>query len=87
MQNLYDKIIFWHSSYLIFRKNAEAYVEENPLKLGGPGRIVEIDESCVSGVPKHHRGKHSDYQKWVIGGNCSINYAIYSDVKLLELDY
>ena len=58
-------------------------MEENPLKLGGPGRIVEIDESCVSGVPKHHRGKHSDYQKWVIGGNYLINYAIFSDVQKL----
>jgi len=35
-------------------------------KLGGPGKIVEIDESKF-GRRKYHRGHHVDGQ-WVFGG-------------------
>lgn len=38
----------------------------NPMKLGGPGKIVEIDESKF-GKRKYHRGHHVEGQ-WVFGG-------------------
>ena len=39
---------------------------ENSVKLGGPGKIVEIDESKF-GKRKYHRGHHVEGQ-WVFGG-------------------
>ena len=42
------------------------YIELNSEKLGGPGKIVELDESKF-GKRKHHRGHPVDGQ-WVFGG-------------------
>lgn len=39
---------------------------KNPIKLGGSGVVVEIDESVISKM-KHHRGRRIP-QRWVFGG-------------------
>ena len=31
------------------------YLQRHPIRLGGPGTVVQIDESCFSHKPKHHR--------------------------------
>ena len=43
------------------------YFENNPVQLGGPGIVVEIDESCFSHKPKHHRGRVPSTPLWVFG--------------------
>ena len=35
--------------------------------LGGPGCVVEIDESCFRHKQKHHRGRSNKNPKWVFG--------------------
>lgn len=40
----------------------------NPYKIGGPGIIVEIDESVMA-KRKYHRG-HQVPERWVFGGYC-----------------
>lgn len=39
----------------------------NEPSLGGPGCIVEMDESCFRYKQKHHRGRVSKNPKWVFG--------------------
>ena len=53
----------------MFRLNAQNHLAKNPRRLGGPGKVVEMDESCVSGLPKHHRGRagQRSRQVWVFG--------------------
>ena len=40
---------------------------KNPIRLGGPGVIVQADESCFSHKPKHHRGRGPQKTQWVFG--------------------
>jgi hypothetical protein len=44
----------------------EVYLERIAFKIGGPGKVVEIDESKF-GRRKHHRG-HPVKGQWVFGG-------------------
>ena len=53
--------------YSFFREVCTAYFQTNPIQLGGPGITVEIDESCFSHKPKHHRGRVSETPIWVFG--------------------
>ena len=53
--------------YEVFRQNCTNYLKENPVQLGGPGKIVEVDESCVAGKMKYNRGQTKGKQVWVIG--------------------
>ena len=53
--------------YNFFREICAKYFELNPIKIGGPGVIVQIDESCFSHKPKHHRGRAPNSQIWVFG--------------------
>lgn len=40
---------------------------QHPIKLGGPGVIVQIDESLYRHKPKHHRGRATQNEVWVFG--------------------
>ena len=53
--------------YSFFREICSKYFANNPVKLGGPNVIVQIDESCFSHKVKHHRGRAHDQSKWVFG--------------------
>ena len=52
--------------YGAFRMACSRHFANNPIKLGGPGKIVQIDESCFSSKPKYNRGR-SKPQLWVFG--------------------
>lgn len=41
--------------------------EADPIRLGGPGIICQIDESLFSHKQKYHRGRVSETQSWVFG--------------------
>ena len=46
---------------------SERLIRDEPPMLGGPGKMVEIDESCFRHKPKHHRGRPPSSQIWVFG--------------------
>ena len=54
---IYDKI----------RKIISEYVSSEPIRLGGPGIICQIDESLFSHKVKAHRGRAPQQQIWVFG--------------------
>lgn len=44
------------------------YLVPNPIRLGGPNSVVEIDETCLGRKRKYNRGAfRGSGQKWVIG--------------------
>ena len=50
------------------RDLAVDYLAENPVRLGGRGHIVEIDETCVGGKRKYGRGRfYTGMKVWVFG--------------------
>lgn len=49
------------------RKIVSSYLDEDPIKLGGPGVICQIDESLFSHKVKAHRGRAPRNQIWVFG--------------------
>ena len=40
---------------------------QHPIKLGGPGVVVQIDESLYRHKPKNHRGRATQNEVWVFG--------------------
>ena len=40
---------------------------QHPIKLGGPGVIVQIDESLYRHKPKSHRGRAMQNEVWILG--------------------
>ena len=44
-----------------------AYFKKNPVQLGGPGVIVQIDESAFGHKQKYHRGRMPKSNLWVFG--------------------
>ena len=42
-------------------------LEQEPIQLGGPGIIVQIDESLFRHKPKYHRGRPPRSEQWVFG--------------------
>jgi hypothetical protein len=79
-----------------FRKFAKIAAFDNVLsggyEIGGPGIVIEIDESCFVSN-KYRRGRELAYQKWAIGGvergntqNCFIEFVERRDrITLLEV--
>ena len=53
--------------YGAFRLACKTYFDENPIILGGPGVIIQIDESCFSHKVKFHRGRGPKAPMWVFG--------------------
>ncbi len=53
--------------YSFFREICSNHFVRNPVKLGGNGVIVQIDESCFSHKPKHHRGRPPTTPLWIFG--------------------
>ena len=39
----------------------------HPVELGGPGAVLQIDESCLSHKQKYHCGRVAENQIWVCG--------------------
>ncbi len=52
--------------YNFIREVCAHHLLDHPIVIGGPGKIVEIDESKF-GKRKYHRGRHTDGH-WVFGG-------------------
>jgi len=50
-----------------YREMCGTYFAKNPTKIGGPGVIVEIDETVLT-KRKYHRGQLRAEQQWVFGG-------------------
>ena len=57
----------WSTVIVFFREICTGYFQTNPVQLGGPGITVEIDESCFSHKPKHHRRRPPNTSIWVFG--------------------
>ena len=59
------------SLYITMREIADMYLQAHPIELGGPSRIVQIDESCFSHKRKYQRGIQ----------NCGIHKRKYQNVE------
>ena len=55
----------------MFRKNAEEWLKAHPMKLGGSGKTVEVDETCISGKIKYKKGASRGTQIWLFGSKYS----------------
>ena len=64
MLGLHPNTVVQWFSYL--RDAASNHLLRNPMQIGGPGRIVEIDESVIA-RRKYHRG-HRVPERWAFGG-------------------
>lgn len=53
--------------YAMFRENCKHWLKAHPMKLGGAGKTVEVDETCISGKLKHHKGAPRGKQIWLFG--------------------
>jgi hypothetical protein len=45
----------------------ELSTESTPVELGGPGVIVQIDESLFNHKSKYNRGRRASKEQWVFG--------------------
>ncbi|XP_063710240.1 uncharacterized protein LOC134838875 [Symsagittifera roscoffensis] len=54
-------------AFASLREICQRHLLANPIQLGGPGIVLEIDESCFSHKPKHHRGRIPQQPIWVFG--------------------
>ena len=68
--------------YKEFRAICKMHFERYPIKLGGPGVVVEIDESCFSHKPKHHRGRPPTKPVWVFG---LVDTSVHPGVGYMEI--
>ena len=58
-------VIQWFSNH---RNICSQYLVNNPIQMGGPGIILEIDESLFRHKPKYHRGRQPQHDSgWVFG--------------------
>ena len=56
-----------HPDVPIYAKHLLHKLEQEPIQLGGPGIIVQIDESLFRHKPKYHRGRPPRSEQWVFG--------------------
>ena len=49
------------------RNQCSEFLHRTPVKLGGDGVIVQIDESLMRHKPKYHRGRAPQSELWVFG--------------------
>ena len=52
--------------YLRFREICSWKLSQNPIRIGGPSKICQIDETLIS-KRKYHRGRFIE-ERWVFGG-------------------
>ena len=64
MLGLYPNTVVQWFSYL--RDAANDHLLRNPMQIGGPGRVVEIDKSVIA-RRKYHRA-HRVSERWAFGG-------------------
>ena len=58
-------VIQWYANH---RRTCSDYFIQNPIQMGGPGVILEIDESLFRHKPKYHRGRQPQRNgAWVFG--------------------
>jgi len=50
-----------------FREVCQRYFERHPVIIGGPGKVVEIDETVIT-KRKYHRGQLRAQEQWFFGG-------------------
>lgn len=50
-----------------FRQACGWYFTYNPILIGGPGKVVEVDETVLT-KRKYHRGQLRAEQQWFFGG-------------------
>ena len=63
--------------YNFLREVCSTALIRNPVQLGGPGRIVQIDESLFAHKLKYHRGRAPQSEIWVFGmADCTSNPAL-----------
>ena len=53
--------------FAFLREIFSKQIIDNPSPLGGPGRIVQINECLFRHKPKYHRGRHPRADAWVFG--------------------
>jgi len=53
--------------YKSLREVCGRYFYHNPIRLGGPGRVCQLDESQFTHKVKHHRGRAPQNVIWVFG--------------------
>lgn len=53
--------------YQKLREYTTAYLTANPIRLGGPGIICQIDESLFCHKQKYGRGREAETETWVFG--------------------
>ena len=53
--------------FLFLREICAAHLLANPMTLGGPNVVVQIDESLFRHKPKYHRGRAAAGDQWVFG--------------------
>ena len=53
--------------YSALRRMAVKKLVDNPIRLGGPGIVCEIDESMLSHKAKYHRGRQPRQEIWCFG--------------------
>ena len=74
--------------YNFFREVCSTALNRNPVQLGGPGRIVQIDESLFAHKPKYRWGRPAQSEIWVFGmADCTSNPALENLLSLKALKH
>ena len=68
--------------YSKLRNLCHKHLQNNPIELGGEGRIVNIDESLFRHKLKYHRGRATTNEIWVFG-ICDISFVPAKGIRIL----
>ena len=49
-----------------FRNAITRILKKIEIKLGGPGKNVQVDETHLFKMPKNHRGRHNKKHNWLL---------------------